>query len=104
MNRHNINIIITITLECDKIQPSTGHFQCDSRNFAAESTCNFKCPLGTLPGNSRQMICKATLDASTNITSYNWNKDASKFECVPTIRYVLEGHRLVFIELLNFIQ
>ena len=67
------------------MEPSTGHFQCDSPYFAAGSNCHFKCPLGMLPGGDKTITCKATLDESGNAVSFDWDKDVSKFECVSTI-------------------
>ena len=76
-----------MNLECDKLQPATGFFQCDTKNMAAESSCHFKCPLGLLPGGERKTTCKKTIDEIDNSTSFNWDKDVSDFGCVSTIRY-----------------
>ena len=53
---HKINS--KINSECDKLQPATGFFQCDTKNMASESSCHFKCPLGLLPGGDRKTSCK----------------------------------------------
>ena len=72
--------------ECDELQPSTGFFQCESNNFASKSSCHFKCPIGLLPGDERKITCKKTLNHVDNSTSFDWDKNISKFICVSTIR------------------
>ena len=75
-----------INSECDKLQPATGFFQCESKNLVSGSSCHFKCPLGLLPGGERTTTCMKNIDEIDNSTSFNWDKNISKFDCVSTIR------------------
>ena len=81
----SIDWLVNIS-ECDKLQPSTGFFQCESKNLASESSCHFKCPLGLLPGGERKITCTKTVNDIDNSTSLDWDKNISKFICVSTIR------------------
>ena len=77
---------IIIFIECDEINPSTGHFQCDCKYLASGSACHFKCPEGMLPKDARTSVCIPTFDETGNVTSFDWDTDISKFGCVSTIR------------------
>lgn len=65
-----------------------GHFDCETKNFAAGTNCIYKCSAGWIPGKEAVMTCNEKMNRNDEVVAYNWDKDEDRFICVKSIRYV----------------
>ena len=70
-----------------------GHFICQTKNFAAESECHYRCREGWVPGNAITMICRENKNENGQMAGYEWDKGETSFSCVKSIRY--DDHKLI---------
>ena len=45
-----------------------------------------------LPEGEKITTCQSILEETDNTTSYHWDNDVSKFDCMETIRYGKMGY------------
>ena len=75
-------LILILILECVRRQdPPNGKIQCESKRYAAGTSCFLTCDKGYIPLGKTFMTCKEDEDTG----DFDWNIDQPEFVCVRPI-------------------
>ena len=72
---------------CDEIPTlKEGDFECENSKLIVDTKCKFVCPSDKVPVLDDMIFCEEFIDPKSNLSTFEWDKEISSFECVKIIR------------------
>ena len=72
---------------CDEIPTlKEGDFECENSELTVGTKCKFVCPSDKVPVLEDTITCDEFIDPKSNLSTFEWDKEISSFECVKIIR------------------
>ena len=78
---------------CDELPTLIdGDFKCENPDLTVGTKCQFICLSDKVPVLENMITCEELIDPKSNLSTFQWDKAISSFECVKIIRFFIHKY------------